>query len=328
MARVFIDGFESSDMSLWDFGYDVQFASGITGMTGTCLNFTTGIRQIGKNIPANADYYVAFKWRPTGNAGGPNVIAYFTDSGGNTLGSLCIHSTGPVMSAYRGWSNGTLLASSSAGAFSLNTTYLVEIYYKPHASSGSFVVKLNGNTIINFSGNSGTTTNVCGFNLYSTQYSFAPAYFDDVIIDNANWIGSTYIQAIRPTGAGSNTAWTPSAGSNYACVDETTPSDTDYVSVNSNDQVDSYATGDLTGTIGTVKCVQVVARTRREGTPTPTQLQHVLRSGGADYVGSTKFVPQYGFSALNNIWETDPADSQPWTDTKVNALEIGVKAVA
>jgi hypothetical protein len=46
-------------------------------------------------------------------------------------------------------------------------------------------------------------------------------------------------QFMRPNGAGA-TAWTASAGSNYDCVNETTPDDADYVYATAAGLLDSY----------------------------------------------------------------------------------------
>ena len=122
-------------------------------------------------------------------------------------------------------------------------------------------------------------------------------------------------------------AWSPSTGDNYACVEEVPASETDYVKVNAIGNIDTYAAGNLVGTVGSVKCVQVQALAISEGAPTPTRLQLVARSGAVDYFSADILVPATS-ATLANIWETDPATAAPWTEGGVNAMEIGVKAVA
>jgi hypothetical protein len=122
-------------------------------------------------------------------------------------------------------------------------------------------------------------------------------------------------------------AWSPSTGDNYACVEEVPASETDYVKVNAIGNIDTYAAGNLVGTVGSVKCVQVQALAISEGAPTPTRLQLVARSGAVDYFSADILVPATS-ATLANIWETDPATAAAWTEGGVNAMEIGVKAVA
>jgi len=51
---------------------------------------------------------------------------------------------------------------------------------------------------------------------------------DNLIVDNAGWIGQTRIQGLAVSGAGTTTQFDPSTGSNYECVNEVPYSDTDY----------------------------------------------------------------------------------------------------
>ena len=147
------------------------------------------------------------------------------------------------------------------------------------------------------------------------------------MIDNAAWPGNTKIQAIKPAGAGNSTQWTPSAGDNYACVDEVPPSESDFVSTNTIGHLDLYAAGDLVGTIGSVKCVQLQALAKAEGSPSPHNLQLAVRTNGADYFSGDKAVPSSS-TQLSNLWEANPATAAPWQEAEVNAMEIGMKAVA
>ena len=49
---------------------------------------------------------------------------------------------------------------------------------------------------------------------------------------NNDFLGDVRVEGLDPNAAGSNAAWTPSAGANYACVNETPPTDdTSYVVV-------------------------------------------------------------------------------------------------
>jgi hypothetical protein len=323
MARIFIDGFEHGDLSLWDIVYSATINSSSL-ITGTyAANLANGTYYLQKFLPAAAAYYVAFKIRPQANATADGTILKFYN-GATVLGSLVRKQTTNYLAAYKGDASSVLATGSTA--VNSGTTYTIEVYYLPNSSSGVFTVKINGVQTLTFSGNSGTTANIDSI-LFTPTGASHIYYLDDVVVDDAEWPGTTYIQKIVPTGAGTTTAWTPSTGNNWAAVDEVVAVDTDYVSTNVADNVDTYAAGDLTGTIGTVKCVQLQARARAEGVPTPTTLQLVLRSGGADRVSSSKAV-QTAFAPVTNLWQTDPADSAAWTDTKVNALEIGIKATA
>jgi hypothetical protein len=148
-----------------------------------------------------------------------------------------------------------------------------------------------------------------------------------VVIDNAAWPGNTKIQAIVPAAAGNSTQWAPSAGANYQCVDEKPPSEADFLSTNTTGHLDQFVAGDLTGSIENVKCVQVQALAKAEGVPTPTNLQLSVRTGGSDFLSGDKAIP-VASGQLYEIWEANPDTVAPWEISEVNAMQIGVKAVA
>jgi hypothetical protein len=75
------------------------------------------------------------------------------------------------------------------------------------------------------------------------------------------------------------------------------------------------------------KCVQLQALAKAEGSPSPHNLQLAVRTNGADYFSGDKAVPSSS-TQLSSLWEANPATSAPWQEAEVNAMEIGVKAVA
>lgn len=329
MARIFIDGFESGQDDLWDDEYNVNVISS-TGldMDGDyCLDLNNEQEYIQKNITADDEIYFAFLYRPT--SAGTNsrqLITVYKDT--TPLLFITLDTTSPILRLQKETSG---LLDSGTKVFSSDTTYLIEGYFKIADSGGRGVVKVDGVTDIDFTGDTkvGADTQFNRVRLGrgpSTSYTTC-AYFDNFISDDVAWIGDTKIQKILLTGAGNSTNWTPSVGANWQCVDERPASDVDYVSINTVDIVDTYQAGNMVGSINSVKCVQVQSRTESFVTPTPTNLKLVVRSGGVDYLSGDKFVPAAP-SGLHNLWETNPADSLAWEEADVNAMEIGIKSAA
>lgn len=131
-----------------------------------------------------------------------------------------IGSDGPTLSTGQ-WYNLEMMAGNGAATIELAARVnLVEFARGSTANNAGTMSRLY---IGNFSGGVATT-----------GYEY---YFDDVAINDAtglwenSWCGDGHIVHLKPAGAGNNTGWTPSAGSNYDCVNEVTPnSDTDYIS--------------------------------------------------------------------------------------------------
>jgi len=140
-------------------------------------------------------------------------------------------------------------------------------------------------------------------------------------------LGDHTISALYPSGVGNTTGWTPSTGSNYACVDETSPnSDTDYVQTTAVNTKDTYAWQDVASG-AEIKAVQMLAFIRKadEG---PGQFKFVTRSGGADYDGGAISVGTTTYAYSREISTTDPATGVAWTESGFNAAEFGVKKTA
>jgi len=331
MARVFIDGFESGDLGLWDniIG-SPTVDSGISGMDGTyCVNLTSNTQSISTPLPAADEYYLAFLYKPTYETFEATLVFFL--NGSTVLGSLCKNTAtnGNTLKIRRGnEESGTILATGTA-VFNLNTVNLIEVRYKPHTSTGVFQVKVNGVLDIDFSGQ--TASSILQINRFSLgRYGaagYAYGYFDNVVVDNSNFPGNTKIQAIMPASAGNSTQWTPSSGSNWDCVEETPPSDSDYNYTNTNDMIDLFTFQDLSGSIESIKCVQVQARAKYEGAPTPTKLQLGVRRSSTNYFSGSKDLTT-AFKQHFHLWEQDPSTSAAWTTSGVNAAEFGYKAVS
>lgn len=326
MARIFIDGFESGQDDLWDAenNANVISSTGLDMDGDYCLDLNAGTEYLQKDITADDEMYFAFLYRQTHATNSEEMLVVY-----NGVTEL-LHITGSSGTLRAKLGDTTTIATGSAG-LSVNVTYLIEIHFKVADSGGRVEAKIDGIQDIDFTGDTKVDANTqfdkvrLGNGPVAAYTTYA--YFDNFIMDDAAWIGDTKIQAIVPTAAGNSTGWTPSAGSNYACVDEKPASDVDYVSINANDVSDTFTTGDMTGTIDSIKCVQIQSRTRTEGAPTPTNLKLVARSSAVDYLSATNTVPA-AEKALCNLWETNPATSTAWTETTVNGVEIGIKSAA
>lgn len=333
MARLFIDGFEhGSPTDLWDaYGISIPViatASTYNMVGNYCLNLsaTSSSRFVQKTITADSEVYIALLYQPVFGGTIHGIVQFI--SGSTVLGGVTIGSDGRIQG--HNSSSATPVVYSTK-RLTAGVTYLIEIRYNL-ADSGNIQVKIDGILDIDYSGDtkpgSETTFDLIKFGgaTYSGTGAYGSCYMDNIIIDDASWIGQTFIQAIAPTAAGNSTGWTPSTGSNWDCVEEIPVSDTNYVSINSNDVTDTYTTSNLSGTINSVKCVQVQARARKESTPTPQNLKLVIRASSTDYLSANKALTT-SFANKWNLWETNPAGGS-WDESGVNGIEIGIKSAA
>jgi len=331
MARELIDGFEGglTLMATKTSGCTLVSTSGLNLSGDYCLAISTGMGEnIKYTIVSDDEKYFAFKYHTdtvTYTTYMNHIMALYKDA--TAIFQLKRNGTSYKLEAYVG---STLVATGNT-PLDFSTTHLIEVRVKVADSGGIIQVKLNGVLDIDYSGDTkpGTDTQ---FNLFYLGSAYGSSYghgwYDDLVVDDAAWIGDTKIQGIKPTAAGNSAQWTPSAGSNFQCVDEVPPDDADYVETNTAAILDTHTFGDLVGSIQAIKCVQVHARSMKEGAPTPQNLQLAVRSGATDYFSGNKAVPAAAPKGLFNIWETDPATAAAWLASGVNAAEFGYKAVA
>jgi len=319
MARVFIDGFESGETNLWDADSGCSITTPVkTGMSGTyCLYCVSD--YVEKDISSASSYYLALKSCHM-NASQGRCLEFRLD--GNIQVKLARDSSSECYNLYQGSSS--LLATGNI-KIQIGTTYLVEIYILVANTGGRCIVKINGVTDIDFTGDTQALSSdqMNRLRLGSDQYT--SFYADDIVIDDSDWIGETKIEALIPTGAGTTTQWSPSVGANWETVDETPASDADYNFVNAVDQIDTFATKDMTGDVGNVKCVQAQARALKKGSTTPQNFALAIRSGGTNYFSADHEVPTVSDDFIK-LWEKNPNGTVAWTKTSVNAMEIGYKS--
>jgi len=326
MSRIFMDGFESGDTGLWNTvsGASVNTLAGKDG--NYCVSIPSTYTYMIKQISSTSELYVSLKYY-CGDFTGKAIITFFEGA----IVHCCLMHINGLLYAYL---YDVPFGNSSIPKIIVSTWCQIEIYVKIANSDGRFTVKVNGIACIDYTGdtqNGGTgviDSFKVGYQAHSALNGYAFCYMDNIIVDNANWIGSSSIQGLAVTGAGNSAQFDPSTGSNYACVDEIPPSDADYISTNVANEIDTYACGNLTGTINSVKAVQVQARCMQEGSPAVPKIQLVTRPTSTDRVSASKDVQTFSPGVASNIWELNPDDSAAWESADVNGMEIGVKAVA
>jgi hypothetical protein len=334
MARIFIEGFEAGALDLWDIDNGAAIIAAKTGMNGNyCLDLkTNGLSFLYKKLPSSYnEIYLSFLYRQETEQTYASSLIFLMNGTTFVLSCRRASDVNHRLQFYRdGWM-GVLIAEGST-SIALNTTYRIEVHYKPDATSGILQIKINGSETldIDFAGNtSSSVTSMDGLmvgNGQGNSFNSSFGFFDDFILDNTAWIhGSiaSQIQVIVPTGAGSSSQWT----GDYSKVDEKPPDDTDFLETNGADQVHLFQMGDLTGSIDAIKCVQVQARLLSRGAITPKNVQAACRSGGVNYFGSSKQVQEKVPVTAWKLWGTNPNTGSAWVASEVNALEVGVKSV-
>jgi hypothetical protein len=210
--------------------------------------------------------------------------------------------------------------------------HYIEISATLNDTTGNVVVKVNGVTLINFTGdtkNAGTATTIDKVRFIRTGSQ--NILVDDVyILDSTGsapyntFLGEIRVHTISPSGAGASTQWTPSTGANYTTVDELPYSTTDYVAGTTSGHRDTYAMGNLPSNVGTIYAVQtaIIGKKTDAGA---MSVKIVDRPGSTNYATSAFTFTTTDVTYVEPLRTVNPDTSAAWTASEVNALEAGVE---
>jgi hypothetical protein len=329
MSLEFIDSFDhySNSTNLarkWDTTVGGNFTTGRFGGSAVrIINSNLGLRQGQLSAVATRVVGGALFWP---NDVGFNTNPWFAFYDGTTIQLDLRMDASGYMSVTR---NGTSLATASSPV-----TKGIWHYWEFKATidnSGSFEVKLNGNTWVSGSGDTQNTSNA-----YSNGIMFVNAGYDFYLDDfyclntsgsvNNDFIGECRVHSRLPTGEGNTQNFTPNSGStHYTQVDETNPDDdTTYVSSDTVGHIDQFTFPTLTLT-GSIAGVQTVITARKDDGGT-REIAESCRSASTDYTGSTQVIAST-YLMYRQIRETDPATSAAWTTSNLNSAQFGVKVI-
>lgn len=219
----------------------------------------------------------------------------------------------------------TDLATTSSAAITANTLQDIDIFYTRHVSTGVFQVYVNGVSVMNFSGDTDTESAVAMIRFEGLTTNTREMNISQVIVADENTIGWK-LATLSPDGNGAQTAWT----NDYTAVDEFSYNSADFIETNSTSQTETYTCSNINATYSTynVKAVAVAMRASNDSGSAVNDLQAVVRVSGTDYTSSNlSFTKDGTEQSKQNVWNTNPATSAAWTQSEVNALEVGVKSV-
>jgi hypothetical protein len=325
MALLFMDGFDVADASVKWAGSSGSDAS-TRFSSGRAVNINgSSIKRI---IPAAPQIFSGFAIKLAGyDSGNGSYVSFWGDNGATQ--HITVHNTVNGTQVRLGGSNGTILASYGV-ALTLSTWYYFEISLTIADAGGTCLVKINGTTVVNFTGdtkNGGTNTTVDAISLGNTGYGGS---FDDLYVCDASgaapyntFLGDARVATLSPTGAGSSTQLTPDSGSNYARVNEAPYSAVNYVSGATPGLRDTYTLSDLPAGTATVFAIQhnVIAKRTSTGA---IAVKPAIKSGASVYYGSpTPTITND--TTISDLRTTDPNTSAAWTVSAVNALESGLE---
>lgn len=338
MSRILVDDFSHGLINgfWWITNTAPSVVTAKPGMSGSyCLQLLDGA-SVRRDLPATiSDIYIAFKWWASENAYSYpcNIITFFNSSN-QALAQMNKENTlWPGRFYFTRGLNGTWIATPQWPWYDIQETILVEIRYKPATdSSGELVLRINGREVVNYTGqNSNYAGPISAIHLGWVSTAFWKSHFciSDIVIDDAGFPGLTMFSPMFPSAAGNSAQWSPSSGSNWDCVEEVPGSLNQYVSEDTNGQLDLYTMTNpsFPETPSVIKGMQIHALSRKVGSPSVSGVKLSLRTNSTNYDSASK-TPGTDASPnhINNYWATNPDDSAAWETSDLDNLEAGVKA--
>lgn len=343
MARVLTDGAE--------LGTTIRIiASSGTGTgvataqkrTGT-YSYTTGNNggQNGYNehaLPAAVtEYYIRFAFRINTNTGvglDSNGIILSMMNGGSTAARIRIQNLGIAASFL--YDDGTTNRGTSS-TFVLNTNewHVIEAHFKHAASpTGQIDIKYDGRSVATFAGAVNSQSQATRFRIHGKDAGSNDigVYYDDLAVNDTaggvddSWCGDGgVLAALVPNGAGNYTDLIADSGTPYQRVDEVVANgDTDYVYESTIDKKSTYTLTNTSGipTGGSIARLWIETNAK-ETAAAGDKIATLLRSNTTDDQGTDQSLTLAYTRYASAEYLVDPADSNPWDTTKVDALEAG-----
>lgn len=288
------------------------------------------VQTLYKDLPSNEDILYAgaaiylYSWSSMSTG------MHFYDGGTAQIG-VKITSSGQLQ-ALRGGNSGTSLGITATSLVLPGSWVHIGIEVKIDNSVGYIKVWLNGELLLNLTGQD---TQISA-NAYANRFQFDIQAYDDVLIDdvymgddtgsyNISWLGDRRVYTIYPNGDGNVADWTANTGNDWDAVNDSggPDDDTTYIASSTVDQKALVTLPDLPSNVTALNAIQITHYSRKDDSTTRA-LKALVRSGGSDYeVSAAQYLAStYGF--FSYLSEEDPQDSTQWTKSDVDAAEFGV----
>lgn len=238
-------------------------------------------------------------------------------------------------------SSGTLSIKSSTTTLttsSLTITagvwYYIELRGRIHATLGEAYLYVNGVLYASITGADTFRTSYTSiyFNVGQAQDSISDPTFDDLYFESdASSLptakGDPKIVVQSPNADTATEQWTRSAGvDSYALIDDTGGGDGDTTYI-SDTTLNNQTLVDITNiaeTPASIHAVQLVSRASKTDAGT-IEYTHYVVSGATTSYGSAVNPTETAYTVTSDVYETDPNTAAAWTESAVNALQIGVE---
>lgn len=317
MSVLFGTGFEMGATEVCTGSNSLETTTVHTGVYSARLDYNGSLII---SIDEQGEIYLS-AWVYHSNTDDPRIYIRYDST---VLVELRHNGSSGAWDAYRSTSN--LLASGTVPSTD-DAWYNMQAHISIDDAAGVVETWIDGSQDIDFTGDTKPGSETTANSVRFFQNTAGVLYVDDVTVGDSagGQIGDIRYDWVSPDGDDS-VQWTPSAGSNYQCVDEVPYSDSDYVTSGSDGHKDVYTLGDWNGTAKTAQHVVSWVRAKKDAAGT-RQLQHGLDSGGVeDEAALYDITTDYVY--YDYVVEDDPDGGGDLTESVVDALKFVLESSA
>jgi hypothetical protein len=300
------------------------FSAGTTGTIDRSLELPAFSESLEWNI--GFDFYYA-----SGTETDPRGFFDLLDHNSARMCRLALAADGSLK-WYRG--NGATLIGTTSTLLSAATWYFIEMQFRLNDTTGYIQLKIDDVLDINVTGTDTLEAGV-GLPSYFLLGSFGSATghrekrIDNLLIrDDLTWMGPLKAEPLTLTADTADKDFLRSTGSdNYALIDETVVSETDYIYSGTPGDLDLYTLSNLSDIPEDIAFVQTM--TIAEMTTVGTRvIRSKIKSGSSTADGDEFGVTDSADpSPIFQRFTTDPATGVAWTKSGIDGMTAGVEVV-
>ncbi len=265
---------------------------------------------------------IAVHWAMnTGSSGGGLT---FRDSANGTQFEVVLNGTTRQIQLKLG----AVVVATGSKILAASAWYSIQVHFFLHDVTGRCVVKVEGQTDIDFTGD---TKNTALSNISNVVFTSNTSFLvDDVVFYlpdalNVDWLPDCKVTTKTPNGAGASTQWALVGAANNFTAAASTDGDTSYVNSSTPGEIDLYAMSNA-APLGQVFGVNVGLLARKDDAAT-RQIRAKIRIGALNYDGDIKTMIS-SYLCPVQMWLNSPATGSPWTLAGVDAIQAGVEEIA
>lgn len=346
MSLIFFDGMTNANLIQkpeWDAGFAFVMQPGRDGSTngsGWCDTpgpVTAGSKTLTlPSAAATLTMGIAIRWLTNYTQGG-FVMTFRTGAPGSTTDVLTLLINASNFFEIRNAASNVVLATSSTPITS-GAWQHVQVRLKAHASAGSAEVRLDGISVLTFSGvTAAVTADITQVNFRAASNQVQVPLDDIWICDqvdatatqgraNNNFLGDLKVTALLPNAAGDNAAWTPNpAVANFTAVDENPPNTTDYVSGLAASGVrDLYQMSDIAPTVTAVYGLRTTLYAQKSDAGDAFIKEAIKEPAGVNL--SVPLGVSASWAAVHAPYRWVKTNGTVWTAAELNAIQAGYDA--